>query len=154
MHTTVVMKGTAERYRTPFAKTGRTVTTGTLPSEGYPGVPYLTFLDSWVEKGYPVQFQGCGPGSAWIRIISVADQDSEDPHVFGPLGLGSGFGSFYHQAKIVRKTLIPNVLWLIYDFLSLKNDVNVPSKSNKQKNLSFPNFHMLTVNWQKVIDLW
>ncbi len=38
------------------------------------------------------------------------------------------------QAKIVRKTLIPTVLWLIFDFLSLKNDVNVHSKSNKQKN--------------------
>jgi hypothetical protein len=28
---------------------------------------------------------------------------------------------------------IPTVLWLLLDFLSLKNDVNVPSKSNKQK---------------------
>ena len=42
-------------------------------------------------------------------------------------------GSFYYQAKIVRKTLIPTVLWLIFDFLSLKNYVNVPSKRNKQK---------------------
>jgi hypothetical protein len=34
--------------------------------------------------------------------------------------------------------LIPTALWLHYDFLSLKNDVNVPSKrnnSNKHKNL-------------------
>ncbi len=48
----------------------------------------------------------------------------------------SGSGSFYryHQAKIVRKTLIFTVLWLLLDFLSLKNDVNVPSKSNKQVN--------------------
>ncbi len=46
----------------------------------------------------------------------------------------SGSGSFYHQAKIVRKTLIPSVLWLLLDFLSLKNYVNVLSKSNKQKN--------------------
>jgi hypothetical protein len=47
----------------------------------------------------------------------------------------SGSGSFYHQAKLVRKTLIPTVLWLLFDFLSLKNYVNVPSKSksNKQK---------------------
>jgi len=29
------------------------------------------------------------------------------------------------------------VLWLLYDFLSLKNDVNVPLKSNKQKNYFF-----------------
>ncbi len=48
-----------------------------------------------------------------------------------------GSGSFYHQAKIVRKTLIPTgtVLWLFFYFLSLKNDVNVPSISNNQKNL-------------------
>jgi hypothetical protein len=71
----------------------------------------------------------------------VPDPNPEpDPHVFGPPGSGStsqryGSGSFYHQAKIVRKTLIPNVLWLLLDFLSLKKDVNVPSKSNMQKNL-------------------
>jgi hypothetical protein len=39
---------------------------------------------------------------------SVADPDPSDPYVFGPPGSGSG--SFYHQAKIVRKTLIPTVL--------------------------------------------
>jgi hypothetical protein len=41
---------------------------------------------------------------------------------------------FYHQTKIERKTLIPTVLSLLYDFLSLKNDVNIPSKNNNQKN--------------------
>ena len=30
------------------------------------------------------------------------------PQVFGPPGSGSG--SFYHHAKIVRKTLIPTIL--------------------------------------------
>ncbi len=34
---------------------------------------------------------------------------------------------------MVSKTLIPTVLWLFYDILSLKNDVNVDSKSKKQK---------------------
>jgi hypothetical protein len=67
-----------------------------------------------------------------------------DPYVFGPPGSGSvstrhgsgsGSGSFYHQAEIVRKTLIPTVLLLLYYFLSLKNDVHVSSKSYKQKNL-------------------
>jgi hypothetical protein len=63
-----------------------------------------------------------------------------DPYVFGPPGSGfvsqrygsdSGFGfrsrsgSFHHQIKI-RKTLISSLLRLLYDFLSLKNDVNVP----------------------------
>ncbi len=61
---------------------------------------------------------------------------------FGPPGSGSinqrhgsGFGSFYHQTKIVRKSLIPTVLLLLFYFLSLKNDLYVPSKSNKQENL-------------------
>ncbi len=59
---------------------------------------------------------------------SVPDPDPSDPHVFGPPGsksvstryYGSGSRSFYHQAKNGRKTLIPNVLQLLYDFLSLK----------------------------------
>jgi hypothetical protein len=40
------------------------------------------------------------------------------------------------QAKIVRKTLMPTVLWHRYDFLALKNNVfiNKPPKSNKQRN--------------------
>jgi hypothetical protein len=50
-----------------------------------------------------------------------------DPNDVGPLGSWSR--SFHHQAKIVS-----TVLWLLYDFLSLKNDVNVSLKSNKQKN--------------------
>jgi hypothetical protein len=40
-----------------------------------------------------------------------------------------------HQTKIVRKTFpIPTILCLLYDFLSLKNYVNVPSKRDKPKN--------------------
>ncbi len=59
-------------------------------------------------------------------MASVADLD---PYIFEP----SGSGSIY-QAKKVRKTLIPTVLRLLSDFFSLKNDVNVLSKSNKQEN--------------------
>ncbi len=81
----------------------------------------------------------------WVLglIFSIVADPDLDPYVFWPPGsgsisrryvIGSGSGSFYHQAKIVSKTLIPTVLWLLYDFLSLKNDVNVASKSNKQKN--------------------
>jgi hypothetical protein len=72
---------------------------------------------------------------------SVPDPDLDpDPHVIGPPGFGStsqryGSGSFYHHPKIVRKTLIPSIFATLFDFLSLKNDVNVPSKSNKQKKL-------------------
>jgi hypothetical protein len=42
----------------------------------------------------------------YYAVSSVADPDpQEDPYVFGPLGSGS----FYHHAKIVRKTLILTV---------------------------------------------
>ncbi len=63
--------------------------------------------------------------SSLCVFYSVSDPNPEpipdppDPHLFGPPGSGSR--SFYHQAKIVRKTLIPTVLWLVLDFLSLKN---------------------------------
>jgi hypothetical protein len=99
-----------------------------------------------------------------------------DPYVFGPPGSGSisqryGSGSFYRQAKIGRKSLISSALWLLFDFLSLKNDVNVPSKSNKQKNLYFkfdffwhlegqwrkqqdPQNVMEPQHWEKVKDRW
>jgi hypothetical protein len=89
---------------------------------------------------------------------SVPDPDPNpappDPHVLGPPGSGStiqmyGSGSRFMDPdpdhgldpdpsiimqKIVRKTLIPTIL-LFFDFLSVKIDVNVPSKSNKQKKL-------------------
>ncbi len=42
--------------------------------------------------------------------------------IFGP----PGSGSFHHKAKIAGKTLISTVLWLLNEFWSLKNDVNVP----------------------------
>jgi hypothetical protein len=35
---------------------------------------------------------------------------------------------------IVLKTLILTVLWLLYEFLPLTNNVNVPKKRNRHKN--------------------
>jgi hypothetical protein len=69
-----------------------------------------------------------------IRLFkSVAD-------VLGPPGsgsisqrFGSGSGSFYHQAKIVLKKLDSYYFVTLFDFLSFKTDVNVSSKSIKQK---------------------
>jgi hypothetical protein len=40
--------------------------------------------------------------------------------------------SFTKQKKVI-KTLIPTVLLLLFDFLSLKNDVNVPQKVISRK---------------------
>jgi hypothetical protein len=72
--------------------------------------------------------------------------DEFDTHVFVPPGSGSisqrygscsesgcGSGSFYHSAKIVRKTMISSVFCLLFAFFSSKNDVNVPSRSKIQK---------------------
>jgi hypothetical protein len=67
--------------------------------------------------------------------------DPEGPKTYGSSGsISQRSGSFYHQAKIVRKTWIHTVLSLLYDFLSLKNDVNVSSKSKKQKKFVKNNF--------------
>ncbi len=62
-----------------------------------------------------------------LTVAFVADPDPPDPHDFGPpgsgstsqrygSGSGSGSGSFYHHAKIVRKTLILTILWLFLTF--------------------------------------
>jgi hypothetical protein len=66
--------------------------------------------------------------------------EPQDPDVFEPPGFASGSviylygsGSFNQQAKKLRKALISTVLRLLYDFLSLKNDV--PSKRKKHRNL-------------------
>ena len=76
------------------------------------------------------------------------DPDPPDPRVFGPPGSGftsqrygsgsgscsgSGSESFYNHAKIVRETLIFMIFTVLS--LSLKNDVNLASKSHKQKKL-------------------
>ncbi len=89
--------------------------------------PFFTLqLDIQHEVSiYTHHHQFCSP-------IGYVCRSVPDPHVFRPPGSGSmsqmyGSVSFYHQTKIVRKTLIPTVLWLLLDFLSLKNDVNVPS---------------------------
>jgi hypothetical protein len=61
---------------------------------------------------------------------SVPDPDPDPPH---PHFWASRIRiqipeSFYQQAKIVRKTLIPTVFTTSLELLSLKKDVNVPSK--------------------------
>jgi hypothetical protein len=62
-----------------------------------------------------------------IRVLIRMFLGLPDPHP-DPLvtKYRSGSGSFHHQAKILRKTLISTVFLPLCDFLSLKNDVNVP----------------------------
>jgi hypothetical protein len=86
--------------------------------------------------------------NARLVISSVADPDPPDPRVFGPPGSGStsqrygsgsvscsGSGSFYHHAKNSKKNLDSSYFVTLFEFLSSKNDVNVASKSHKQKKL-------------------
>ncbi len=82
--------------------------------------------------------------SLFSRFFQCCGSGSVGPYIFGRPGSGSV--SFYHQAKIVRKILIPTVLLLLFDFLSLKKDVNVPSKRNKQKNL----ISFLLASWRSM----
>jgi hypothetical protein len=48
-----------------------------------------------------------------IRMFLGLLNADPDPLIRGT-GYGSGSGSFYHLAIIVRKTLIPTVLWLLF----------------------------------------
>ncbi len=58
-----------------------------------------------------------------IRILMFLA--SESASGFVSYKYESGSGSFHH-AKLVGKILISTVFWLLFDSLSLKNDVNVP----------------------------
>ncbi len=108
--------------------------------------PRLDLDPPWVPPVYRVTIcKGLDLNPTWIQIrmqqknwiwIHWKEDISKiaDFGCFGPPGSGSvnrgyryrsGSGSFYHQAKILRKPLIPPVLSHLCDFLSLKNDVNV-----------------------------
>jgi hypothetical protein len=61
--------------------------------------------------------------SPQVRFLTSLDSVADlDPDVFEPPGSGFtseryGSGPFYHQAKIVRKTLIPTVLSFVTSLL-------------------------------------
>jgi len=56
----------------------------------------------------------------WILVSAVLGirmfMGLQDPDPHPSLLYGSRSGSFHHQAKKVRKTLVSTVLWLLYDF--------------------------------------
>ncbi len=49
--------------------------------------------------------------------------------------------------------MIPTVLWLLFDFLSLKNYVSVPSKSYNQKNLLIKYGSFLLASWRSMTKI-
>ncbi len=88
---------------------------------GRKAVLILPYVSLAREKMFHLQAVLEGTGKENCKVEgSVADPDPNpdpsDPFEIGPPGSGSGSinqrcgsGSFYHQAKIVRKTLIPTV---------------------------------------------
>ncbi len=81
------------------------------------GLSFLLQKNIWIDP----QNQCSGSGS-----ISLYGSGSGSISLYGS-------GSFSHPAKRIGKTLIPTVLWLLLDFLSLKNYVRVPSVPRAQK---------------------
>jgi hypothetical protein len=63
---------------------------------------------------------------------SVPDPEKEQLVRYGS---GSGSRNFHHQAKLIEKPLFLLFCDFLMIFLSLKNDVNVPSKSSLPKKL-------------------
>ncbi len=116
----------------------------------------------WTQEARPQSHHSPVRRILKIFLCSVRDPDPPDLHVFGPPGSGSisqrygsesssgsGSGSFYDQAKIVRKILISTVLWPLLGFLSLKNNVKVPSKSNS-RNTFLTKISFLLASWRSV----
>jgi hypothetical protein len=80
------------------------------------------------KKGWEVE-QCCGSGS--IGMFFGLPHPDPNPVVEDTVPAPDPDPSIIQQK--VRKTLIPSVLWLLCEFLSLKNYVNVALKSKKRK---------------------
>ncbi len=112
--------------------------------------------DKWIRmriREAPKNMDPTDPGSDpqhWckpvlrIRIHMFLDLLDPDPLV-------SGMDPALSLSKNSKKTLIYTVLWLIFDFLRLKNDVKVPSQSNMQNFFSFLSF--LLASWRAIMKI-
>ncbi len=65
---------------------------------------------------------------------------------------GSGSGSFYHLAKKSKKNLDSYYFVTLFDFLSLNNDVNVGSKSNKEGKIYLKIIFLLAL-WRSMTKI-
>ncbi len=75
----------------------------------------------------------CGKSKElWIRIRTYMFLGLPDPDL--SFFCTDPDPSFSFQAKKVRKTLISTIFLLLFDFLSWKTDINIPSKSNDMGN--------------------
>ncbi len=83
--------------------------------------------------------QCCWSGSVWFLFSWIRIRYSE-----------KRIRILCNQGKIIRKTLIPNFLWLLW-LLSLKNDVDEPSKRKKQKNIRKKQFFL--ASWRSMTKI-
>jgi hypothetical protein len=122
-------------------------------------------LSAMIRGGYQTHAHVCNVSVALFINISfqsfqssIPDPVPPDSHVFRLPGSGSISQLWIWILRsssnniIVRKTLIPTVLWLRLDFLSRKNYVNVPSKSNQQKNF-FGKISFSLASWRSMTKI-
>jgi hypothetical protein len=116
-----------------------------------------SFLPSWIRIRIRIQITDPEPDPL-VRLntdpIRIRIRNPASLHCCGSGSVesisqsyGSRSGSFYHQAKIVRKKLIHTVLWLF----NFKKFVNEPSESNKQKNHVIQYWYPFQFPWYTLI---
>jgi hypothetical protein len=71
----------------------------------YRTVKVGTYVHNGVRTGVSIKFTELTNEITTFFLLGRTSVADSDTYVFGPPGSRSGFGSFYHQAKIVRKTL-------------------------------------------------
>jgi hypothetical protein len=69
----------------------------------YGTVKVGTYVNNGVRTGVSIKFTELTNEITTFFLLGRTSVADPDPYVFGPPGSRSG--SFYHQAKIVRKTL-------------------------------------------------
>ncbi len=87
----------------------------------------------WVHR-YGIQCSGSASEFGSAESVCFGPTGSASGSVIYLYRSGSGSRSFHQQAKKWRKSLTFTFMCL-YDFLYWKNDVNLPSKRNKQKKI-------------------
>ncbi len=102
----------------------------------------------------------CAQLRTYLTAIVVEEYRLYSSVSFGSPGSGSvivnclyGSGSFHKLAKKFRKPLISTVLWLLFDLLSLKTGVNVPTVSVPHQwcDLFYRLLHSYTRHIERVV---
>jgi hypothetical protein len=99
----------------------------------------MTTRVSILNSPHSISNQCCASGSVGSvpMFLGLPDQD--------PLSSFLRIRIFPSTSKKERKTLIPTILRLLFNFLSMKTDVNVYSKSNKKKKTSEKTYFLLAL---------